>query len=39
MNYFSSMISKSDLGKIIKIASQENNDIARAEKFLTLIRN
>jgi hypothetical protein len=39
MNYFSSMISKSDLGKIIKISSQESNDIARAEKFLTLIRS
>jgi len=38
MNYFSSMISKLDLGKIIKISSQENSDIARAEKFLTLIR-
>ena len=39
MSYFSSMISKSDLGKIIKISSQESNDIARAEKFLTLIRS
>jgi hypothetical protein len=38
-NYFSSMISKSDLGKIIKISSQESNDIARAEKFLILIRS
>jgi hypothetical protein len=38
MNYFSSMISKSDIGKIIKVASLENNDIASAEKFLTLIR-
>jgi len=39
INYFSSMISKSDLGEIIKVASQEKDDIARAEKFLTLIRN
>jgi len=38
MNYFSSMISKLKLGEIIKIASQENTDIAKAEKFLTLIR-
>ncbi|MBI5730653.1 MAG: hypothetical protein HY963_05890 [Ignavibacteriales bacterium] len=39
MNYFSSMISKTDLGKIISIASREATDIAKAEKFLTLIRN
>jgi hypothetical protein len=39
MNFFSSMTSKTDLGKIIKIASQESNEIACAEKFLTLIRN
>jgi hypothetical protein len=38
MNYFSSMISKSKLGEIIRIASQENTDIAKAEKFLILIR-
>lgn len=38
MNFFSSMTSKSDLGQMIRIASQETNDIARAEKFLTLIR-
>jgi hypothetical protein len=30
------MISKMKLGEIIKIASQENSDIAKAEKFLTL---
>jgi hypothetical protein len=30
------MISKSKLGSIIKIASQEKNDVARAEKFLNL---
>jgi hypothetical protein len=39
MNYFSSMISKTDLGKIISIASKEATDIAKAEKFLTLIRS
>jgi len=39
MNYFSSMISKLKLGEIIRIASQEATDIAKAEKFLTLIRN
>lgn len=38
MNYFSSMISKVELGKIIRIASQEATEIAKAEKFLTLIR-
>lgn len=37
MNYFSSMLSKSDLGKIIFIASKESDDIKRAEKFLILI--
>ncbi len=39
MNYFSSMISKLKLGEIIRIASKEPTDIAKAEKFLTLIRN
>jgi hypothetical protein len=39
MSYFSSMISKKELGKIIKMANQENNDIAKAEKFLHLIQN
>lgn len=38
MNYFSSMISKSKLGEFIRIASQENSDKAKAEKFLQLIR-
>jgi hypothetical protein len=37
LNYFSSMISKSNLGAIIRIAAQENNDISRAEIFLSLI--
>jgi len=39
MNYFSSMISKTDLGKLIKIAGKEPNDVAKAEKFLNLIRS
>lgn len=39
MNYFSSMISSLKLGHIIRIASQESTDIAKAEKFLTLIRS
>lgn len=39
MNYFSSMLSKAKLGEIITIASREANDITKAEKFLTLIRN
>jgi hypothetical protein len=39
MNYFSSMISKLKLGEIIRIASQETTYIAKAEKFLTLIRS
>lgn len=39
LNFFSSMISKVDLGKIIAIAAQEKTDIQKAEKFLSLIRN
>lgn len=38
INYFSSMISKLRLGQIITIANRENNEIAKAEKFLELIR-
>lgn len=38
MNYFSSMISKTDLGKLIRVASEEPTDIGKAEKFLNLIR-
>lgn len=38
LNFFSSMISKIKLGEIIRIASQEPTDIAKAEKFLALIR-
>lgn len=39
MNYFSSMLSKQKLGELITIAGKEATDIAKAEKFLTLIRN
>jgi hypothetical protein len=39
MNYFSSMISKAKLGEIIRLANQEADDLAKAERFLTLIRN
>ena len=39
MNYFSSMLSKQKLGELITIAGKEETDIAKAEKFLTLIRN
>lgn len=38
LHYFSTMISKKTLGQIITISSKEKTDIARAEKFLTLIR-
>ena len=38
LHYFSSMVSKKALGEIIIISSKEKTDIARAEKFLTLIR-
>lgn len=38
INYFSSMISKRRLGEIINIASEENTDLAKAERFLELIR-
>ena len=36
-NYFSAMIPKKELGEIIKIASQETCDVAKADKFITLI--
>lgn len=38
MHFFSSMLPKSELGNIIKIASQEINDVLRAEKFLSILR-
>ncbi len=37
MNFFSSMLPKKDLGKLITIASQEASEVARAEKFLKLL--
>lgn len=36
--YFSSMMSKQNLGEIISIASKEANNVLKAEKFLKLIR-
>ncbi len=39
MYYFSSMLSKSRLGTIIKLANQEPDIILKAEKFLKLIQN
>lgn len=39
MNFFSSMLPKSKLGEIIQLASKEKDDVSKAEKFLTLIRN
>lgn len=38
LNFFSSMIPKKELGNIITIASQEENDIKKAETFLSIIR-
>lgn len=37
MNFFSSMIPKRKLGKIISISANEIDDISKAEKFLNLI--
>lgn len=39
MNYFSSMLSNQKLGELITIANNEADEIAKAEKFLTLLRN
>jgi hypothetical protein len=39
MNYFSSMLSKQQLGELITIAAKEGRDNTNAEKFLTLLRN
>lgn len=39
LNYFSSMITKMKLGEIIRVSNQELSDIAKAEKFLSLIRS
>lgn len=38
INYFSSMVSKRRLGEIITIACREVSDVAKAERFLELIR-
>lgn len=37
-HYFSSMLPKNQLGKIISISSKEKTDLSRAEKFLQLIQ-
>ncbi len=37
MNFFSSMLPKRKLGQIITISAKENNDVSKAEKFLSLI--
>ena len=37
MNFFSSMLPKEKLGNIITIAAKEENEIAKAEKFLQLL--
>lgn len=37
MNFFSSMLPKRKLGQIIAISAKEENDISKAEKFLSLI--
>ncbi len=39
MNFFSSMLPKKRLGKIISLASKEADDISKAEIFLTLIND
>ena len=39
INYFSSMISKPQLGELIRIADRETTDIKKAEKFLEMIRS
>ena len=38
MNFFSSMLPKRKLGQIITISAKEKDEIAKAEKFLSLIR-
>ncbi len=38
LNYFSSMISKKQLGKLIRIANNEKTDLEKAEKFLQMIK-
>jgi hypothetical protein len=36
--YFSSMLSKEELGKIIQLAHKEKDNVSKAEKFLALLR-
>ncbi|MDR1956783.1 MAG: hypothetical protein LBQ30_08025 [Treponema sp.] len=38
LNFFSSMITKTELGRLIQIASQEKSDEEKAEKFLKLLK-
>lgn len=38
MNFLSSMLPKRELGQIITISAKEKDDISKAEKFLSLIR-
>lgn len=38
LHFFSSMMSKKEIGRIIKAAGKENTDIARAERFLQLLK-
>ena len=37
MNFFSYMLSKQDLGRLITIAAKETNNIAKADKFIQLL--
>lgn len=37
MSFFSSMLSKKELGKIIAISAKEKDDVSKAEKFLKLM--
>ena len=37
LNYFSSMISNQELGKLISIANRENNDELKGQKFIELL--
>ncbi len=37
MNFFSSMLTKRELGQIINISAKEKDDLSKAEKFLSLI--
>lgn len=39
LNYFSLMVSKKKLGEIIRLANKENTDIAKADKFLSIIQS